>query len=151
MKVTFTVQDGANEVIDRDVRTIDVPDPAATALWITSPALFRAQNAREYRGLDRGSDATPFPGREFVRTDRLVIRFEVQGSAAPAAKVSARIISQWGKDMAELPLSPRPSGDGPYELELPLSTVARGEFLIAISAGAGADSARAVVPIRVMR
>ena len=44
-----------------------------------------------------------------------------------------------------------PSGDGPYELELPLSSVARGEFLIAISAGAGADSARAFVPIRVMR
>jgi VWFA-related protein len=151
LKVTFTVQDGTHEVIDREVRTIDVPDPAGAALWITSPALFRAQNAREFRSLDRGPGAMPFPGREFVRTDRLVIQFEVQGAAAPAAKVSARIISQWGKDLAELPLSPRAAGDGPYELELPLSSVARGEFLIAISAGAGADSAHAYVPIRVTR
>jgi VWFA-related protein len=151
LKVTFTVQDSTNEVIDRDARMIDVPDPAGTALWITSPMLFRAQNAREFRSLDRGPNAIPFAGREFVRTDRLVIRFEVQGTASPAAKVSARIISQWGKDLSELPLSPRPSGDGPYELELPLSSVARGEFLIAISASAGADGARAFVPIRVMR
>ena len=84
---------------------------------MTSPALFRAQNAREFRSLDRGPNAVPFPGREFERTDRLVIRFEVQGAAASTAKVSARIISQWGKDLAELPLVPRPAGDGPYEIE----------------------------------
>ncbi len=151
LKVTFSVLDSAGDVIDRDVRTIDVPDAAASALWITSPALFRAQNAREFRSLDRGPNAMPFPGREFVRTDRLVIRFEVQGTAASGAKVSARIISQWGKDLAELPLSPRAADDGPYELELPLASVARGEFLIAISAVAGADSARAFLPIRVVR
>jgi hypothetical protein len=151
LKVTVSVQDSTGEVIDRDVRIIDVPDPAGSPLWIASPALFRAQNVREFRALDRGPNATPFPGREFVRTDRLVIRFEVHGAAASTAKVSARIISQWGKDLADLPLSPRTAGDGPYELELPLATVARGEFLIAISAGAGADSARAFVPIRVVR
>jgi len=151
LKVTVSVQDSTGDVIDRDVRMIDVPDPAGPALWITSPALFRAQNIREYRGLDRGPNAMPFPGREFERTDRLVIRFEVHGAAASASKVSARMMSKWGKDLTELPLSPRTSSDGPYELELPLTTVARGEFLIAISAGSGADSARALVPIRVVR
>jgi hypothetical protein len=151
LKVTFTVFDSTKDIIDRDVRTIDVPDPAMSALWVTSPAVFRAQNAREFRSLDRGPDAVPYPGREFMRTDRIVIRFEVHGAAAPAATVSARILSQWGKDLAELPLVPRPAGDGPYEIDLPLSSVARGDYLIALSASAGGDHARALVPIRVVR
>ena len=62
MKVTYTVDDSTNEIIDRDVRTIEVPDPASAALWMTSPALFRAQNAREFRSLDRGPNALPFAG-----------------------------------------------------------------------------------------
>ena len=128
-----------------------MPDPAAPALWITSPAVFRAQNAREYRSLDRGPNATPFPGREFERTDRIVIRFEVHGAAASTATLAARILSQWGKDLAELPLVPRTTGDGPYEIDLPLSSVARGDFLIAVSATAGADTTRVFVPIRVVR
>ena len=151
LKLTFSVRDSTNDTIDRDVRTIEVPDPAAPALWLTSPALFRAQNAREYRSLDRGPTATPFPGREFERTDRIVIRFEVHGAAASTATVAVRILSQWGKDLAELPLSPRPSGDGPYEIDLPLSSVARGDFLISVSATAGAETTRAFVPIRVVR
>jgi VWFA-related protein len=151
LRVTFSVRDSTNDIIDREVRTIEVPDPAAPALWVTSPAVFRAQNAREYRSLDRGPNAVPFPGREFERTDRLVIRFEVHGAAASTATVAARIVSQWGKDLAELPLVPRATGVGPYEIDLPLSSVARGDFLIAVSASAGTDTTRAFVPIRVVR
>jgi VWFA-related protein len=151
LKVTYSVRDSTNDIIDRDVRTIEVPDPTTPALWITSPAVFRAQNVREYRSLDRGPNATPFPGREFERTDRIVIRFEVHGAAASTATVAARIFSQWGKDLAELPLVPRTTGDGPYEIDLPLSSVARGDFLIAVSATAGADTTRVFVPIRVVR
>jgi len=151
IKVTFTVFDSTKDIIDRDVRTIDVPDPSASTLWVSSPALFRARNALEFRNLDRGPGAAPFPGREFERTDRIVIQFDVHGPAAAGATVSARILSQWGKDLAELPLAPRAAGDGPYEIDLPLSSVARGDYLIAVSAVAGDDRARALVPVRVLR
>jgi hypothetical protein len=86
-----------------------------------------------------------------VRSDRLLIRFEVLGAAAANATVTARIISQWGKDLAELPLLPHAAADAPYEIELPLTSVARGDYLIAITAAAGADTARALVPVRVVR
>ena len=151
VKVTFTVLDASSEIIDRDVRALEVPDPAGPAVWVSSPALFRAQNVREFRSLDRGPGAMPFPGREFQRTDRLVIQFNVLGTSAATATVSARIISQWGKDLAELPLSPRAANDGPYEIDLPLSSIAKGDYLIAISASAGAERTRALVPIRVVR
>ncbi|HET7220019.1 MAG TPA: VWA domain-containing protein, partial [Vicinamibacterales bacterium] len=161
LKVTFNVLDEEGQIIDRDARTVDVPDPAGSRLWISSPALFRTQNALEYRNLDRNPAAMPFPGREFVRTDRVLIRFSVGGTAASDANASARIVSQWGKDLSDLPLARKQTGqngDGApagaatdYEIDLPLSSVAKGEFLIAITAGSGPDIVRAFVPIRVTR
>jgi VWFA-related protein len=151
LKVTYTVPDSTNDIIDRDARSIEVPDLAGNALSLTSPAVFRTQNVREYRALDRGPNATPFAGREFERTDRLLLRFEVHGAAAATATVSGRIFSQWGKDLAELPIAPRASADAPYEIDLPLATVARGDYLLVISATAGNERARTFVPIRVVR
>ncbi len=47
LKVTYTVLDAANEIVDRDARTIDVPDLAGTALSvIDAGALPRAERAR---------------------------------------------------------------------------------------------------------
>jgi VWFA-related protein len=151
LKVTATVQDGAGEVIDREVRTIEVPDPQGQTLSMSAPVLFRTQSALELRSLDRGPSAVPYPGREFVRTDRLHIRFSVYGATASTATVTARMISQWGKDLAALPLVARASADAPYDLDLPLSSVARGEFLIAITATSGSETVRAFVPIRITR
>jgi VWFA-related protein len=151
VKVTTVVEDAAGEVIDRDVRMLDVPDPAAAALWITSPVVFRSQTPREFRTMDRGPSAAPFAGREFVRTDRLLVRCAVQGTSAARATVTAKIVSQWGKDLAELPLT-RVSAEGTdYELDFQLLSVARGDFLIAFNATAGAETARTLVPFRVVR
>jgi VWFA-related protein len=160
IKIALNVLDDQGQIVDRDSRTIDVPDPVASRLWISSPALFRTQNALEYRTLDRGPDAMPFAGREFVRTDRVLIRFSVAGAASPQSNATARILSQWGKDLSELPLSRKQtdtadgraaSGSTDYEIDLPLSSVARGEFLIAITAASGADTVRTFVPFRITR
>ena len=125
--------------------------PRGAGLQISAPAVFRTQiGARAPQSRPR-SEAMPYAGREFLRTDRLHIRFALLGAAAPTATVTARLISQWGKDLAALPLVARTSPDAPYDIELPLSSVARGEFLIAITATAGDESARVMVPIRVTR
>lgn len=151
LKVTFTVLDAGGETIDRDARTLDVPDLATAPLWIETPALFRTQNAVEFRRLDRSAGATPHSGREFARTDRLNIRFSVNGAAAGAAKVTATLISQWGKVLAELPLLRPAQNEGRYEIDLPLSTLSRGEFIIALTASGESGSTRSLVPIRIAR
>jgi VWFA-related protein len=151
VRLTISVEDAAGEVIDRDVRTVEIPDPAKAALWISSPSVLRAQNAREFRTLDRGPSAAPFAGREFLRTDRLVVRFGVHGTAAAASQVTAKIVSQWGKDLSELPLTRLSPDAGDYELDLPLTSVARGDFLLSFTAQAGPEATRAFVPIRVLR
>jgi VWFA-related protein len=151
LKLTITVLDDRGDLMDRDVRNIDVPDPSAAGLSISPPAVFRVQNALELRNLDRSASAMPYAGREFVRTDRLFVRFIVNGASAASARVTARMISQWGKDLAELPLTRRSPDQSQYEIDLPLSSVARGEYLIAINAGEGADAIRTFVPVRVVR
>lgn len=150
LQVTITARDAAGDIVDKETRTIRVPDPAV-ALWISTPAVFRTQNALEYRNLDRSPDARSFPGREFARSDRLLVRFSVQGSAASGAAVSARMLSQWGKDLADLPLTRPPQPASTYEIDLPLSSIARGEFLIAVTAVNGTDRVRTFVPLRVAR
>ena len=150
LQLTITARDASGDIVDKETRTIRVPDPAAS-LTISTPAVFRTQNALEYRTLDRSPGARSFPGREFARSDRLLVRFSVQGSAATAATVSARMVSHWGKELAELPLTRPPQQAAAYEIDLPLSSVARGEFLIAVTAVNGAERVRAFVPLRIAR
>jgi VWFA-related protein len=151
LKVTFNILDGKGEIIDRDVRSLEVPDPARPELSLSTPALFRTQNAAEFRRLDRSANAVPYPGREFARTDRLNIRFSVTGAAAGTAKVTATVLSQSGKQLAELPLLRRSPDETRYEIDLPLTTVARGEYVIALSAAGESDSVRSLVPVRIVR
>jgi VWFA-related protein len=151
LKITMTMQNGEGEELDREVRTIDVPDPAATSLAISTPAVIRMQNIREVKAFSSDPNALPFAGREFARSDRLQIRFSVEGSARGDAAVAARIVSQWGKDLAPLTVTRSKPDVSQYEIDLSLSSVARGDFLIAISATAGADAVRTFVPLRILR
>jgi VWFA-related protein len=151
LKLTVTVSNEAGELIDREVRTIDVPDSASPALGISTPSVIRTQGALEFRTLGADPAALPFPGREFVRSDRLLVRFVVYGAAAGDAAVDARIVSQWGKDLAPLPVTRQQAEGARYVIDLPLSPVARGDYLIAITAAAGQERMRVLVPLRVLR
>ena len=148
-----SVLDGTGDIIDREAKLVDVPDPEASPLWITSPALFRAQNVREFRGLERGPTAMPFPGREFVRTDRLVIQLRSARRRRSRAPRSRRASSASGARTSPSCRSRRAQlRTRPYELELPLATVARGDYPDRdLSVESAADHARAFVPIRILR
>jgi hypothetical protein len=61
------------------------------------------------------------------------------------------MVSRWGKDLSELPVTRAATDEGQYELDLMLTSVARGEFMISINATAGEDGVRALVPFRVVR
>jgi len=77
------------------------------------------------------------------------VRFEVYGSAAEQAKVSAQLTSRAGAPLKALPVSMR-SGESRYEIELPLASHARGEYLVAVEAASGDEKARMLVPLRVV-
>jgi VWFA-related protein len=132
---------------DRAEATIEVPDFARAPLSIASPVVFRARTPLELRAIQTASDPQPFAGRQFERTDRIIVRFAVVGPSATDATVTANLLSRRGAQLATLPLKTVP--DRGYEIDLPIGSIARGEYVIAIEASRGADQAKALVSFRV--
>ena len=130
--------------IDAEKRRVTVPAFDDARLAIGSPTVFRARTALELRAIAEGS-AHPEVGREFDRSDRLLVRFPVYGGTGITA--AARLLNQRGAEMRALPVAA--VADGLYQLDLPLGTAARGDYLIAIEAGRGTETTRALVPIRI--
>ena len=150
VQLQLTVRDAAGNVVDEDRRPFSVPDLSAANLAVGVPMLLRARTAADARLFAEGRPATPFAGREFVRTDRLFVRFSVFGESARAADVSAQLTNKTGRTLLELPIVPMPGGDSAYQVELPMASIARGDYLLALAARHGEERARALVPVRVL-
>jgi len=148
VRLKVVVKDERGDTVDEDTRQISIPDLAQPALTLSSPAAILARNAAELRAVAAAS--VPFAGREFSRTDRLFVRFEVYGDAAADAVVTARLLSRSGGQLRTLTVQAPRNGLDAYEIDVPLGSLARGDFLIAIAAEAGDDRAEALFPLRVI-
>ena len=147
----FSIQDDTGETIDREQRELTIPDPAGTTLALTTPVVSRARNAAELRSLTADASPTPFAGREFSRTDRLLLNVAAYGSASANAAVTAQLLGRRGSTLAELPIRPAAVRRGQHVLDLPLTSLATGEFLISIVARTDSERVETLVPIRIGR
>jgi VWFA-related protein len=147
VQLQTTVRDADGNILDEDRRAFGVPDLSTAALAINTPILLRARTAADARAIADGGAAIPFAGREFNRTDRLYVRFNVHGGAATEAQVSARLTTKAGAPLLELPVVRLKEG---HQLEIPLASIARGDYLIAVAAAHGDERTRALVPLRVL-
>jgi VWFA-related protein len=150
VQLDFTIRDSAGEMIDREQRTVTVPDLAKTTLALTTPVISRARSASEFRALNSGPEPVAFAGREFSRSDRLLVRVAPYGTAAADAEVTAQLVGPRGTTLAELPIQPEGETGG-FRLDLPLSSLATGEFLISIAARTPGDRVETLVPLRISR
>lgn len=124
---------------------MDPPGPS-DRLALQPPRLWVVRRPVELRAVLGEAPPEPTVLREFVRTDRLIVRFAVDGAEASAANVSAGLVDRRGKRLVDLPLVR--DGDG-WRLDLPLASIARGNYVLALEAGAGELRAAAYVPVRV--
>ena len=124
-----------------------MPDFARAPLSIATPVVFRGRTPLELRAIQADTDPQPFAGRQFERTDRIIVRFSLAGASAADATVIANLLGRRGAQLATLPLKTVP-GRG-YEIDLPIGSIARGEYVIAIEASHGADQAKTLVSFRV--
>jgi VWFA-related protein len=146
LEIAATAKDASGEAIDRETRTIAVPDPAGNQLSISTPMVFRSRNPRQARE-GRGPIHA---GRDFEKTDRVAVTFATSGAAAADGKVAARLLSRGGAPLTTLTVQPDPSTGG-YAVDVPLGSIARGEFILSIEASRGDDRAEALVAFRVVR
>ena len=148
LRLNFTVRDTAREVIDRVARIVVVPDSTGVAFGLTTPAVYRVRSAADMRAVM--SEQPPVhAGRDFDRTDRLLVRFATY-PALVDGRVSAALLSRAGAKLVELPVAADPERRG-YTIDLPMSSIARGEYILSIEASRDAEHAEALVAIRVVR
>ncbi|MEO7274025.1 MAG: VWA domain-containing protein [Vicinamibacterales bacterium] len=147
-KVQVTVRDAEDRVIDTEVRTMTVPAAESVALAWSTPVLLRARTPIELRTMLADADAPPFAGNELARGDRLLVRTALFGSATEAI-VTSRLVSRAGRDLVALPITVLTARPGTYQIDLPLSSVAPGDYVIAITAKRGAEVVETFVSIRV--
>jgi VWFA-related protein len=140
MELRISVEEaGGRGVIDSEIRDLTVPDLTGPD-GMSTPRVFRSRTAREFQGLARDPEAVPTASREFLRTDRLLIRFDAYGTDTPVAA----LLNRAGQKMATLPVSPAATG-GTHQIDIGLSAVAPGEYLIELSVGA----AKELIPMRI--
>ncbi|MCU1385950.1 MAG: VWFA-related Acidobacterial domain protein, partial [Acidobacteria bacterium] len=147
LQLSLTVRDAAGNILDEDRRPFTVPDLSAPALTIPPPVLLRTRTVAEARTIAGGGRATPFAGREFHRTERVFVRFSVSGAAESEAAVSARLTNHTGATLLALPVVRLAAG---YQVEVPLTSIARGDYIVAVAAAHDEERTHALVPLRVL-
>ena len=149
MQLRLAVEDAGSSVLDSEIRDITIPDLTA-AVSLGTPAVFRARTARDFQSLKSDPDPVPLVGREFSRTDRLLLRMAAYGPGASVPKVTARLLNRAGQPMSELPVTAPASSGERAELELALGPLPAGEYLIEINAAAEGGEAQQLVAFRVL-
>jgi hypothetical protein len=148
LRLAVTVRDKDGAVIDREVRVVSVPEPGAPALALTTPVVYRARNPAELRAITAQSQPPVHAGRDFERTDRLLVSFATYGPLENG-RIAAALLSRSGVKLADLSVQPDPGRHG-YLIDVPLSSIARGEFVVSIEANRGSERTEALVAIRIL-
>lgn len=136
------------ETIDREVITVAVPDLAAPAAALSTPRVFVARTANEFRTMTGEAALVPIARREFLRSERLMIRFDAYGGDGERAEVTAALLSWSGDRMADVPIAPAPAG-GTHQIAFALGSLAPGEYVVEITVRRGDAEAKELVPLRV--
>lgn len=146
LTVTATARNLADEWVGGDTRSVVIPDFDSGRIAIATPVVLRARNQVAARTLLAMPEPPPFAGREFRRTDRVFIRFMVYG--ADLASVSAGLLNDRGGRLIAVPVTRLDTGM--HEIDVPLSSIATGDYLVSVEARLDGDAAQALVGFRVV-
>jgi VWFA-related protein len=146
VRLRMSIEDSASRVIDSDVREISVRDLAGPVV-LGTPEVLRARNAREFRALANDPLAAPVAAREFSRTERLLIRVRAYAASGQPASVTARLLSRLGQEMRELKVAL--PAVGPPQIDLPLASLAPGDYIIEVTATTPTGEAKDLMTFRV--
>ena len=143
LRMTVETPSGGG-LLDREIRTIMVPDLTSPDAAVSTPRVYRGRTARDFRAIAADADAVPTAAREFSRTERLLIRFDVYGNATP----TAALLNRGGDKMADLPVTTATVG-GTHQIDMGLGAMAAGEYLIEITATGATSETKELIPLRV--
>jgi VWFA-related protein len=149
MQLRVSVESAASEVLDSEVREIVVPDLTTPQAAIGTPAVFRARTVRELQQLKADAQSSPTAAREFIRSDRVFMRVPTYGGGATGPTLTAKLLNRAGQPMSELPVGTA-GANGTRDIDLTLSALPPGEYLVEISATGDGAAAKELVGFRVV-
>jgi len=150
LDLRLVVEGPRGQVIDSVNREVTVPDFTTVTMSFATPRVYRVRTIPELQALKANPDALPTTEREFSRSDRLFIRADAYAPGGLTPQVTARLLNRAGQSMADLPVQQRPGSSA--EIELPLSSLAAGEFLIELNAKSeGGSTAQEMIAFRISR
>jgi VWFA-related protein len=148
VQLRVAVEGSSSQVLDTEMRDMTVPDLTAPQAALGTPVVFRARTLRDFNLMKADAAAVPVAAREFSRTDRVLVRIPVYGPGGTTPTVSVHLLNRSGQAMSEIPVSAAPTG-GEQQIDLPLSGLAPGEYVIEIKATADGGEAKELVGFRV--
>jgi hypothetical protein len=133
IQLRVSVESADAEVLDSEVREIEIPDFSQAPLALGTPRLYRARTAREYQQLKEAAEATPTASHEFSRAERVFVRIAAYaGDTAPT--LTARILNRGGQEISTVPVTDAPQGNGLHDVDLSVTTMPPGEYMVEVSA-----------------
>jgi hypothetical protein len=147
VQMRVAVENDAADILDVEMVQVEVADLHRPGLSIGTPAFFRTRTVREFQTLKSDPAASPTAVREFVRTDRVLIRINAYGPGNGSPVLTARLLNRAGDAMKDLPVTADALAVG--AIEVPLVGLAVGDYLIEITAAQGSDTASELAGFRV--
>ena len=147
MQLRLSVEGATAGVIDSEVREVVVPDLTKATATLGTPAVFRARTPRELQQMKADPQAVPATTREFSRTDRVFVRVPVYGAGGPS--LSVHLLNRTGQPMSEVPVAAPTAPAADSMFDVPLASLAPGEYVLEIKATGEGGEAKELVGFRV--
>jgi hypothetical protein len=148
IQLRVSVEGSGSQVLDSEIREITVPDLTSSQVLLSTPEVFRARTVKDFQQIKTDPDAVPVAARDFSRTERVLIRVTAYGPGTSVPMVKARLLNRTGQAMSDLATSPPTAPGNQSQVDVPLSGLAPGEYIVEITAGAEGD-AKELVGFRV--
>jgi VWFA-related protein len=147
VELRMMVMGAGGQVIDSSEQDITIPDYTHTQVSISTPRVYRARNAYEMTQVRNNPNAAPTVEREFSRTERLLVRFGAYAADSSTPTVTAKLLNRTGKAMADVPI--QAAAGKPLQIDLPLASLAAGEYLLELDAKSASGTAQQMIAFRV--
>jgi hypothetical protein len=145
----MVVENSRGQVMDSATQELTVPDFSKVQVSLSTPRVYKGRTVREVQLIKANAAAIPIADRTFSRAERLYVRVEAYSGDGAAPAVSARLLNRGGTPMSELPMPTGTPGQG--ELELGLSSLAAGDYVIEINAKTATGTAQELIAFKVSR
>jgi hypothetical protein len=148
LTLRFTAHGDSGDVVDRWEEPVAVPDLSGAALALSTPMFVRARTTAAFQSLRKGGPGTPSPDRQFRTSDLVVVRAAVASNGGAPATVNAELLTRQGKPLASWPAA---MVGGQHQVELPVRSLALGEYVLRFSTSSGNESAEATAAFAIVR